>query len=283
MPAIFFIATACAASWGLYYSLTPHVPKNMETLVLAAYMFGPLVAALATTALFRRGAFQERLALHFRFNAWWVVAWIMPPLLVVAAFAVALYGFGVETQPFKDGALAAARAAGAPVTPEMTAKIPSFPVIILVSMAAGILPNAIAAFGEEAGWRGFLWSELRSLGFWKASAIVGLVWGLWHAPVIMNGFNYGTAYQGFPWLGVAAMSGFCMLLTPFMALLRERTGSVFPPAIFHGTMNAIAGVFYVMEKDMTPIIHAFPGLAGMIVLAVLCLVVAALRPNRTIH
>ena len=32
--------------------------------------------------------------------------------------------------------------------------------------------------------------------------VMGIVWGLWHAPIIAMGHNYGTDYLGAPWLGM---------------------------------------------------------------------------------
>jgi hypothetical protein len=39
------------------------------------------------------------------------------------------------------------------------------------------------------------------LGKWKAYLIVGVIWGLWHAPLIAIGFNY----PGMPVLGILMM------------------------------------------------------------------------------
>jgi hypothetical protein len=36
-------------------------------------------------------------------------------------------------------------------------------------LIAGATINAVAGFGEELGWRGFLYRELSFLGFWKSS------------------------------------------------------------------------------------------------------------------
>ena len=46
------------------------------------------------------------------------------------------------------------------------------------------------AFGEEVGWRGWLLTSLRPLGTWPALIIVGVIWGLWHAPLILLGYNF---------------------------------------------------------------------------------------------
>ncbi len=58
---------------------------------------------------------------------------------------------------------------------------------------ASISINALYAIGEEIGWRGFLQRRFESLGlsFVKASLMVGLVWGVRHAPaIILLGHNY---------------------------------------------------------------------------------------------
>ncbi|MEX0645621.1 MAG: CPBP family intramembrane glutamic endopeptidase [Parvularculaceae bacterium] len=275
-----FVVLAFAVSWSLWYAVSPHVHGAGEMALMTAYMFGPLIAALATAAAFKGGGIRNALALRFKLNFWWLAAWLAPPVLAFLALQVALLFPGVDSQSFRDGALAAAAAAGQQVSDAQSLRLPGFPAIVGIAMLAGILPNSIAAFGEEAGWRGVLWGDLRRLGFWATSIIVGVIWGLWHAPLIIHGHNYGVGYAGFPWLGIAAMVAFCVLLTPFMGYLRDRTGSVFPAAIFHGTLNAVAGAFILLEKGASPLIGGLPGLSGLIVLAGLTIIIAVLRPNR---
>ena len=40
-------------------------------------------------------------------------------------------------------------------------------------LIAGVTVNAVAGFGEELGWRGFLQKELAFLGFWRSSLLIG--------------------------------------------------------------------------------------------------------------
>jgi hypothetical protein len=47
---------------------------------------------------------------------------------------------------------------------------------LLLGLVAGPTVNTVAAFGEEVGWRGLLLRELETLGFWQASALIGVVW-----------------------------------------------------------------------------------------------------------
>lgn len=56
-------------------------------------------------------------------------------------------------------------------------------------LGLGATVNAVFAFGEEFGWRGYLLWELAPWGFWRASFAIGVVWGLWHAPIIVAGYR----------------------------------------------------------------------------------------------
>ena len=45
--------------------------------------------------------------------------------------------------------------------------------------------NGLFGFGEEYGWRGWLADELRPLGPVVANLVTGVLWGLWHTPLIL--------------------------------------------------------------------------------------------------
>jgi membrane protease YdiL (CAAX protease family) len=56
---------------------------------------------------------------------------------------------------------------------------------------AGLTLNGLFAFGEEYGWRGYLWDRLANRGRLGSFVCVGSLWGLWHAPLILVvGYNY---------------------------------------------------------------------------------------------
>ncbi len=69
---------------------------------------------------------------------------------------------------------------------------------IAISFTLGPLINTLLALGEELGWRGFLLPSLLPLGQWRAILMSGLIWGVWHAPAILQGHNYPSQ----PVLGV---------------------------------------------------------------------------------
>ncbi len=112
---------------------------------------------------------------------------------------------------------------------------------------------SFAAFGEEAGWRGYMMPKLLSLmPRWAALLVGGVIWGLWHAPLTCIGHNFGTEYPGYPWLGILLMCFICILLGVILTWITEMSGSVWPAAIIHGVNNAgasILGGYLNPEKE----------------------------------
>jgi len=241
-----------------------------KTLLAVAFMFGPLVGAVVA----QRAAGEKTLkplGAAGRVNPWWLLAWIGPFAYAIAAMLFALPLPGVEWSPDLGGfwerlagmmppeALAEARA-------EME-EIPRplfFVMILAQSLLAGPSINAIAAFGEELGWRGFLFRAWAHLGFWRASLLIGLVWGIWHAPLIAQGHNY----PDHPFIGVAFMVLWCTLLAPPFHYIRLRTGSVVAAAIMHGTLNACAGLAIMFVRGGSDLLVGVTGLAGVLALVV---------------
>lgn len=133
---------------------------------------------------------------------------------------------------------------------------------IIGAIIAGPTLNAIPALGEELGWRGFLFQELKPLGFWTSSLITGVVWGIWHLPLIINGFNYPET----PVAGIFMMVLFTVLLSPIFTHIRERSNTVLVPAVFHGTINTIAGLSLVFLPGASRIVVGINGLAGALIL-----------------
>ena len=137
-------------------------------------------------------------------------------------------------------------------------------ITLLSGLFAGITINAVFAFAEEIAWRGFLMKEFKGKKFLSVVLWIGVIWGLWHAPIILNGHNYPQH----PVVGVLMMVVFCILLTVMLMYFREKSGSVIVAAIMHGTFNAVAGVTAAVVTPANDLLYGAAGLAGMIVLLV---------------
>lgn len=143
-------------------------------------------------------------------------------------------------------------------------------VILAVTLAPFF--NAVFAIGEETGWRGYLTPELsRRFGYRNGIIISGIIWGVWHAPlIILGGYNYGIGYWGSPWTGVLAMCVFTTAAGICLSWLYEKSNSIIVPAIAHGALNAVAALpIYFMKSYPTHYILGpmLPGLISVIPMA----------------
>jgi membrane protease YdiL (CAAX protease family) len=148
----------------------------------------------------------------------------------------------------------------------------------LVAQALVLGPTlcALTGLGEEAGWRGLLFHELRDWGFWRRSWFIGFLWGIWHVPLVFEGYGY----PHHPLLGALLLVAFTLLASPLYVFLRLRSGSVLAPAVCHGSFGAsmlltfapIAG-----GSELTSGLLALPGV--VIMLAVNLALLVILRRN----
>ncbi len=134
--------------------------------------------------------------------------------------------------------------------PLSLAPLPFIIIMLVLGVVAGLTVNAVAALGEELGWRGYLYRLLRPrLSTPLLVLVIGVVWGLWHAPLIYWGYNYtitplsscGPPARG--WIALAVFTLSTVGLTSVLIPLREHSGSVVVPAVAHGTVNGVAGLY----------------------------------------
>jgi membrane protease YdiL (CAAX protease family) len=134
-------------------------------------------------------------------------------------------------------------------------------VSIGLAFSFGLLFNMIFTFGEEFGWRGYLLPRLAPLGDISATLITGVLWGFWHAPLILlDDYNY----PGHPWLGILTMVVFTTSLGAVFAWLRFRSGSVWPSTLAHAAINAQAGLAALVLSRGDSLLRAPIGLLGLI-------------------
>jgi membrane protease YdiL (CAAX protease family) len=136
--------------------------------------------------------------------------------------------------------------------------------IIAGSLTQSVVMNLLPCFGEEFGWRGYLLMRLKPLGVWPAMIGSGAIWGVWHAPIILQGHNYPEH----PLLGVPLMVGFCILLSIIFSWLRLASGSVFTAAVAHASINGpgFMGLMFMRDRnDVTAGLTGFIGLAVMLI------------------
>ncbi len=97
----------------------------------------------------------------------------------------------------------------------------------------------------RCAWRGWLLPRLLPLGRVWAIVVSGVIWGLWHAPLLLLGYNYPMAPR---WQGVLMMIGMTILVGGILGWLRLRTGTVYAAAIGHGALNAAAASYVLFAN-----------------------------------
>jgi membrane protease YdiL (CAAX protease family) len=236
-----FLGITVLLSWPLF--LAPFALGDMDSQtkqltiqgLWATAMWGPGIAAIITTLFITKLPFSS-LRLNTlgpkRFYLW---AWFLPAVLtLLSGLFTVLFGIGKLDMNFTMIRTALESTPGGSAVPVST-------VILSQSLLALTLApffNMLFTMGEELGWRGFLLPRLLPLGQWKAVLWSGLIWGVWHAPVIVQGHNY----PGYPIPGVFMMIVFCFLLGTIIAWLYINTKSPWVAALAHGSVNAIAGL-----------------------------------------
>ncbi len=107
----------------------------------------------------------------------------------------------------------------------------------------------------------YLLPRLSPLGGVQAAIITGIVWGLWHAPIIiLNGYNY----PGHPWLGVVMMVIATVALSMIFAWLRFRSDSIWPSMLAHAAINVQAGFAILLLSRADSLLRAPVELVGLI-------------------
>ena len=248
-----FLGLLCILSGGVVL-LARTVGVNIA-LLAPIYMFTPLTAAFITV-YFSDKPFSA-LGITANVNRWFLVALIVPILVAIGTVIMGLLLPKTALNVSPNGLS----------IPTMIGEtsIPPLVSLFLIGVIAGPTINAVYAVGEEVGWRGYLLTELHNLGFWGSSAIIGVVWGLWHAPLILQGFNYPSH----PVLGVGMMVVFTTLQTPLFIYIRLKAESVFAAAVFHGTVNGLGTFTVIAVGGGNDLVVGITGICGFMVLGVL--------------
>lgn len=237
-------------------------------IVAVVYMYMPFIAALILHKGNNWKDLQRDFGISFKINKWFFVAWLIMPVLAILTFALTLVFPGIEFSPDMAGLIERYERF---LSPEKVAEarqqfeqMPFHPfwLTLISSLFMGLTINTIAAFGEEAGWRGYLFHLFRNKSFWFTALVTGAIWGVWHAPVIALGHNYPQH----PYQGILMMFLWCIVLSPLFVYIRLKSKSVIAVSILHGTLNASAGLAILMIKGGDDITTGITGIPGFVVL-----------------
>lgn len=245
---ITFLVLAYGTAWAFVLGLPPTVPFTVRG---ALAMLAPAVAAAAIRGpLFREGFADSGLTPNIS-RSWrtYVISYAIAPALIFAGFwlstAVGIQHWGVQSIEVVMKAFGNIAPPAHASAQDLTQHIPLAAVvaIALAGLTVSIPINMIFTFGEEFGWRGYLLVRLAPLGRTKAALLVGIIWGLWHAPLIAV---FGYVYPGHPVAGIFMMTLYTTPMSIIFAWLRFKSNSVWPSTIAHAANNAQAMLAYMV-------------------------------------
>ncbi|MCH5254936.1 MAG: CPBP family intramembrane metalloprotease [Lachnospiraceae bacterium] len=285
----FFITYAF--SFGVIYPLasTQNVREGravLTTVLISALMFFPAIGVLLTRLITKEGFKNAWIHPHFKGNIkTYLLAYFGPGILVLLGTALYFLIFPSHFDPEFGFMQTTLEAAGA--SAEMY-PMPLSTLIIVQALTAfflGPILNFVTCFGEEWGWRGYLLPKMaEKLPAIPMLLINGIIWGLWHAPITAIGHNYGIGYPGFPFTGIAAMCGFCIMMGIFLSYVTLKTKSCIPAVLGHGAINSIAAIgIYCTVDGGNPFIGPAPsGIVGAIpfIIVAIIMLVFYFRTNK---
>ncbi len=232
------------------------LPPPWVVPVIAVLMWAPAAGALVTVRFITKEGFR---VLNIRRGP--LRPYLLSALVVPGAFAAIYALTWLLNLGEPDWGLA-----GFPGTMASrhgdTSEVPPPWLVIPGALAASIVlapfVNGIFGFGEELGWRGYLLPRLMPMGKPRAYLLLGVIWGLWHAPLVAVGFSYGP---GNPALNIAV---FLLLTTGLGVYINEialRHRSSVLAGWIHGVFNCQAyGVWPLLFVGVKPLLGGKTGL-----------------------
>jgi membrane protease YdiL (CAAX protease family) len=221
----------------IYFALLIPLSALFETLMIVsdlswfwALMWAPAVASIVARLALREGFSDVSFRIGGR-KGWKAIgfALIFPIVVGLIAYGIAWTTGLVQFSP-KPISLAA------PLIGD--SRHPVLVLMVNIAVAATVVTifSVRTAAGEEIGWRGYMLTRLIDSGLPMPVLVSGVIWGLWHVPLILGGV-YLTGppplFSALLWMVVATSFSFVF------ARLRLETGSVWPAIALHAAWNAI--------------------------------------------
>jgi membrane protease YdiL (CAAX protease family) len=226
-----------------FWFLPGGITHPLFTPVIAVGMWAPALASVILAKGVEKTNWRTRVGLRFRGRWKKILAW--SPLAVLIALATQVLGVVIMVLRGVPGDLTGrtwlrlgteqlSQAAGTEIPPAVLI------VSILFGAVFGLVITVVATLGEEIGWRGWLWPALKPLGRIRAAIVLGVVWSLWHLPIVLIGYNY----PGEPrYLAVPMFMLPCIAMALLFGALTDRArGNPIPAAFAHATVNSWGSV-----------------------------------------
>ncbi len=241
--------------WELPLLLGVSPGSSLFQLAVVPGAFAPAIAALIVRKWITAEGFDDAgLAPNLDRWPYYLAAWLVP--LAVVAFVVAAAStlglgqpdYSLKGTPFQQGGLVGAA---------------------MLSSLYTVFATPVL-WGEEFGWRGYLQLRLFPGRPLLAAIATGLIWGVWHFPLLAT----GVELPRHPYLIFALFPVGTVLYSIIFGWIRIRSGSVWASSFAHSAINNVGvgflGLLFVAQSDRLAL-----DLLGLVPLAAFALIIAA--------
>jgi len=270
---IYFKTNRSASRWFIYYyflmtlaylagAVVGTIQPALSATLSASLLIFSVIGLVLLLVLRWRGGAQSFAGAGMAFGKMRI--WLLYGLVMVLLY-------GLETllnYVFKLGTLVDITrlyppGAAAAMPPQALLGAAFFNAVIL-----GPFLGLIITFGEEYGWRGYLQGELVHLGRIRGVGLLGVIWGVWHWPIIWMGYNY----PGQPVLGPLLMTAYTVVLAYFLAYAVFKSKGVWTAAYLHALNNQAMSFFMAAVVAPVSIVMSFGiGIPALVLCALIIL------------
>jgi uncharacterized protein len=272
---LWFLAISFLPAW-ISWELA--IASGLDVLSWQMQLFlvpGACCPALATFVVRKwvtREGFDD-LKLRLSEGRWalYVLALLLP-LAVVAAMAALGMGLGLGAPDFTLTQAIAAQPVGRDLSAMQGLGLLIVPQVLLTAIIATPI-----LFGEEFGWRGFLQRRLFPNSHALSALVTGIIWGVWHYPLILRGYNYPDA----PLLGAALFTAFTVLISYILGWFYRRSGSIWCTSLAHAATNTVGSLALLWLAGMGgPILTSYGGALALLPIAAVTIILALIDHYR---
>ena len=212
-----------------------HRLRDQQTLLLILMWMPAFSSAVARLAL-REGIRDVSFRFGGKVGFHSIGFAVLMPLIVgtVAygiAWATGIVGFSAITPSPAELAMSPAAARLAALEP-----ISRFLASVALGATVFTVYGCFWAAGEEIGWRGYMLTRLIAAGVPRPLFASGLIWAVWHFPLILSGVYASGPY---PLLSAGLFTIMVIGCALVAGVLRLRSGSVWPAIVLHAAWNSI--------------------------------------------
>jgi len=247
-----------------------YITGGIESKLFPFLMLFPGIVAVFFV-IFTRKSFRK---IGWGLKKWgYVIPAIFIPLAVSIGLVLLIEGLNWGSAPeelvvFKDGMLESSKIGLILGNQKQT--IAFFIVNFIFSHIVFLFVGSILSLGEELGWRGYMQEKLsRKYGLNWGFIILGTIWGYWHLPIVLMGYNFPSQ----PVLGaLLLMPAGTIFLGIFLGWIYLRSKSIWMPALAHASLNLFSGFLYGMTMHHNELSRQLVWIVAWGVVATFCLI-----------